>query len=140
MEAIQEYNLSEEKIQSRHTALALREDLLRSEKTHLPENITIEDIKKGEATVPQSVKEFFQYLISGPDTRVWESSSKKRRVDSITQDVLSSSTSGRKKPRKHLELGINLKSLTGSRKVLEIMNRLGHCASYHTIEELELVN
>ena len=34
-------------------------------------------------------------------------------------------------------LGIALKSLTGSRKFVEIMNRLGHCISYHTIEEIE---
>ena len=34
-------------------------------------------------------------------------------------------------------LGIALKSLTGSQKVVEIMNRLGHCISYHTIEEIE---
>ena len=34
-------------------------------------------------------------------------------------------------------LGIALKSLTGSRKFVEIMNRLGHCMSYYTIEEIE---
>ena len=65
------------------------------------------------------------------------SNSKRRRVDSLTQDVVFSATSGKKKPGKHLELGINLKSLTGSRKILDIMNRLGHCANYHTIEEVE---
>ena len=30
-----------------------------------------------------------------------------------------------------------MKSMSGSRKIIEILNRLGHCASYHTIEELE---
>ena len=30
-----------------------------------------------------------------------------------------------------------IKSLTGSRKVIDPINRLGHCASYSTIEELE---
>ena len=30
-----------------------------------------------------------------------------------------------------------IKSLTGSRKVVGLLNRLGHCASYSTIEELE---
>ena len=46
-------------------------------------------------------------------------------------------TAGLKKPQKHLMLGIASQSLTGSKKVIEIMNRLGHCASYHTIEEVE---
>ena len=53
------------------------------------------------------------------------------------QNVVFNATSGKKKPRKHLELGINLKSFTGSRRILEIMNRLDHCASYHTVEEVE---
>ena len=62
---------------------------------------------------------------------------KKRRIDSLMQDVVFNATSGKKKPRKHLELGINLKILTGSRQIFEIMNRLGHCASYHTVEKVE---
>ena len=46
-------------------------------------------------------------------------------------------TAGLKKPQKHLMLGIALKTLTGSREVIEIMNRLEDCASYHIIEEVE---
>ena len=30
-----------------------------------------------------------------------------------------------------------MKSLTGSRKVIEILNRIGHCASYNLVEEIE---
>ena len=30
-----------------------------------------------------------------------------------------------------------LKSITGSRKVIETLNRFGHCISYHTVESLE---
>ena len=30
-----------------------------------------------------------------------------------------------------------MKSLTVSRKVIEILNKLGHCVSYHTVEEIE---
>ena len=53
----------------------------------------------------------------------------------MSEDVVSAATPGLKKPQKHLVLGIALKSLTGSRKIIEIMNRLGHSASNHTIEE-----
>ena len=62
---------------------------------------------------------------------------KQRRIKSISQDVVFATTSGQKKPRKHLELGLILKSLTGSRKVVEMINRLGHCVNYHTVQELE---
>lgn len=34
-------------------------------------------------------------------------------------------------------MGIEMKSITGSRKVLEILNRLGQSVSYHVVEELE---
>ena len=34
-------------------------------------------------------------------------------------------------------LGMGLKSITGSRKVQEIANHLGHCIGYHTAEEYE---
>ena len=30
-----------------------------------------------------------------------------------------------------------IKSLTGSRKVVDLLNRLGHCTSNSTVEELE---
>ena len=36
-----------------------------------------------------------------------------------------------------MTVGLSLNSLTGSRKVVEMMCRLGHCASYHTIREIE---
>ena len=41
------------------------------------------------------------------------------------------------KPSKHVLIGLGLKSLTGSRKIIEILNRFGHCLSYHTIESIE---
>ena len=41
------------------------------------------------------------------------------------------------KSETHLQLGMVMKSLTGSRKVIEILNRIGHCASYNLVEEIE---
>ena len=39
------------------------------------------------------------------------------RIQSLCEDVMFTATSGRKKPKKLLMLGISMKSLTGSRKV-----------------------
>ncbi len=44
---------------------------------------------------------------------------------------------GRTKPAKHLCLGLGLKSLTGSRRVIEMLNRFGHSIGYHTVESIE---
>ena len=44
---------------------------------------------------------------------------------------------GHVKPQKHVALGIALKSLTGSKKIIQLLNRFGHCLNYHCLEELE---
>ena len=97
----------------------------------------IEYIQKGEVDIPKLLKLFFQNLIGGPNSRCWASNLNQIRTKSIGEDVVFAATSRLKKPQKHLMLGIAFKSLTGSRKVVEIMNRLGHCISYHTIEKIE---
>ena len=50
----------------------------------------------------------------------------KRRSDSLSQDVLFSVKHGNLKPRKHILMGLSLKSLTGSKKILTMLNRMGH--------------
>ena len=55
----------------------------------------------------------------------------------MNEDAVFAATAGLKKSQKYLMLGIALNSLTGSRKVIEIMKCLGHCASYQTIEGIE---
>ena len=102
----------------------------------LPEHLKAEEISKGEVEVPDLVQNFFKFLIGGPDSRKWDLESRKRKIKSISEDVFST-TSGIKKPSKHLQLGLAIKSLTGSRNVVEILNRMGHCVSYSTVEELE---
>ena len=44
---------------------------------------------------------------------------------------------GRKKPSKHFKLKLALKSMTGSKKLIGMLNRYAHCVSYKTTEELE---
>ena len=91
----------------------------------------------GETEIPEEVLQFFKYLIIGADNRTSGSSSKLRRIRSISEDVVYSMTSGRKKPSKHLKLGLVIKSLTGSKKVIEMLNHYGQCARNSNTEELE---
>ena len=44
---------------------------------------------------------------------------------------------GRKKPSKHFKLGLAVKSMTGNKKLIRMLNRCGHCVSYTTTEELK---
>ena len=124
-------------VQLRDAALVLRETVLSSESKPLPENLTIDSVLHGTTNVLPKLSQFFQYLICHPDSRRWKSDAKQRRIQSISQDIIFAASSGFKLPSKHLKLGVVLKSLTGSRKVVEILNRYGHCANYHGVEEIE---
>ena len=62
---------------------------------------------------------------------------KSYRIKFISEDAVLATTSGRRRPAKHLQIGIAIKSLIGSKKVVTMLNRLGHCINYNGIEELE---
>ena len=106
------------KTKVRDIALLLREEINRAKRFPLPNNLKIEDIKKGEVTVPELVTTSFQNLIGGPDVRRWESNLKKIRIKSMSADAVFAATAGLRKPQMHLMLGTAANSLTGSRKVI----------------------
>ena len=124
-------------IQLSDAALALREDLRKQSPEKLPENLKIADIFQGEVNVPDNLHLFLNYLISGPDRRNQSSSNKQRRIKSIGEDIIYVVSSGARIPAKHLPVGLAMKSLTGSRKVIEVLNRLAHSISYSAVEETE---
>ena len=118
-------------------AFSLRNIILKSRKRPLPEELKVEDILSGEIDIPDPLQSFFCHLLMGPDLQRGGTERKKRRVKSLSQDAIYALTDGNVKPSKQLKLGLVMKKLTSSRKVVEILNRYGHSASYHTIEEIE---
>ena len=60
-EAVQKLDIKGDdmKTKVRDIALLLREEINRAERFPLPNNLKIEDIKRGEVTVPELVKTFF---------------------------------------------------------------------------------
>ena len=54
----------------------------------------------------------------------------KRNVYSTAYDIMYVVSNGNIKTPKHLQMGIGLKSLTGSKKVVTIANKLGHSIAY----------
>ena len=97
----------------------------------------LSDIVKVEVEIPKLINIFFQNLIAGPDSRRWKESRKAIRTQPLCEDVIFRPTSEQTKPKKHLMFEMTMKNLTGSRKVIEILNKLGHCVSYHIVEETE---
>ena len=62
---------------------------------------------------------------------------KSRLVNSIAQDLIYNATCGEKKTLKHIQLGIALKRKTGSRKIIQWLNRFGHSLSYKEVNVVE---
>ena len=85
---------------------------------------------------PPILHEFLDHLIVGHTSKT-KSDIKRRRIESIEQDIVYAASGSNVKPSKHLITGIAFKSMTGSRKIVDILNRLGHSVSYNTAEELE---
>ena len=60
-----------------------------------------------------------------------------RLVRSIGQDIVYNSTRGKLKTIKHVQLGILTKRKTGSKFLINCLNRLGHSMSYDEVNSVE---
>ncbi|GFY56833.1 hypothetical protein TNIN_336681 [Trichonephila inaurata madagascariensis] len=114
-------------------AFILRSTILKMDKTTLPAVMMMEDLING----PEKLDRFFKTLIGGKDIRHRDGVNCYRLSNSLTSDAIYCVSNGTVKPSKHITLGITMKSLTSSRKMINILNRLEHCCNYNTLEELE---
>ena len=58
-------------------------------------------------------------------------------VDSFTQDVIHSVSNGKILTLKHTLIGCGLHSLTGSKKTIEILSKMGNSCTYDRVREIE---
>ena len=83
---------------------------------------------------------FFQRL-STQDKKVSTvstlSAKKGRRVVMLDQDIIHAATNSQVKTPKHIGLAFTIHHLTGSKEVMTLLNRMGHCSSY---DDVEIVN
>lgn len=128
----------------RSVATQLREEILNSTRRELPENCTAEDLMMGECDyVPELLTCFLESFICGDvshlskKARESKKSKKELSIFSIGQDLIYAAFGHRIKTSKHITLGLAVKSLCNSKKVVNILSRCGHCCSYTTLEELE---
>ena len=60
-----------------------------------------------------------------------------RLISSITKDIVFAVTRGKVMQRTHFLLALRIHSLTGSRKIIDIVHKLGHCISYNLMKDIE---
>ena len=121
----------------RDVALFLRREVLQGDFTPLPNTVSLEDIRKGEVDTAEDLLKFCRYLVGGPYVGRELRAARNYRIKSIFEDVVFAATSGKQRPAKHLQIGMAIKSLAGSKKVITMLTCLGHCINYNQIEELE---
>ncbi|GFX60604.1 hypothetical protein TNCV_3061771 [Trichonephila clavipes] len=107
-------------------------------KTTLPAIMKMEDLINGEYIIPEKLDRIFKALIGGKDIRHRDGVNCHRLSNSLASDAIYCVSNDTVKPSKHITLGMTVKSLTSSRKMIHILNRLGHCFNYNTLEELEI--
>ena len=95
------------------------------------------DRETEDAMIPESVKIFLYYLLTGTGDHSQACERVKRLVRSFAQDFVYAVTHARLKPPKHIFLPFAVKSLTGNVELIQILNRLSHCISYSQMEEVD---
>ena len=101
-------------------------EVLKVDHKPLPNTVSLEDLVR-----------FFCYLVGGSYVGRELTAAKTSRIKSISEDVVFAAISRRRRPAKHLQIGVAIKSLTSSKEFITMLNRLGHCINYNGLEELE---
>ena len=95
-----------------------------------------QNLYDGEMKTPDLLLHFFQVLYGGLNQSNYSPKLKHHALSSC-HDAIFISQHGKVKPVKQIVLGMTVKFMTGSRKLVDLLNRYGHIVSYHTIEEIE---
>ena len=123
----------------KNAAKYLREEIKNTFKS-LPEvkwPPSIQELSDSSRSLPRSIYAFLETLINEGNHLSVPLPNISRVIDSIVQDIASAVTRGKYMQQKHFLLGQGLHNHTGSRKVIDIVYKLGHCNSYNTVCEIE---
>ena len=117
----------------------LRNNIFTIQSKQICDLTTVGNIMEVEAIPPNSVKSFFKRLFTGNLSTTEELSSRKfRLINSSAADAVFWCSVGKLIPGKQLSLGFALNSMTGSKKVLTLMNCYGYCASSEIVRRVTM--
>ena len=120
----------------RDCAVMLRNEVLQSRSKPLEEPLTVEEIMRSKVDSPESVKKFFQIICAEPFGDL--SLRKERLVNSTSADIVYACYCGKPLPGKHISLGVATKSMTGSKSVVNLLNRFGNCISNEKVRRIDI--
>ncbi|XP_066933544.1 uncharacterized protein [Clytia hemisphaerica] len=86
---------------------------------------------------PNILLKLIKTILTTSKNRASRSMSIDRLTHSIAEDIVFCCMKGKVFQTKHLLLGLGLHNLTGSRMVIDLLNRLGHSISYNSVCDIE---
>ena len=100
-------------------------------------------VEVAECIVPDSLFNLIAWCVGASDDPTLSKRDvvhvdKHSKILSIAQDIIYLASRGKKQTPKSLTLGMTLRHLTGSSRLVTLMHRLGHCTSWDTIHRLEI--
>jgi len=122
----------------RSAALHLRNTIKQMPTWRTPTPTSVENLKACSPHLPADLLLFFRTLLCG--VRKPNSDAKDnvdRKVLAMSSDAVFNVSKGSVRPWKQTVLGLGLGTLTGSKLILRIMNRLGYSLSYDEVKALE---
>lgn len=125
-----------------HAAQILRTDLKKCTGISI-QPLSNDDIslENGKNVVPESLYNFLRGIFCSQDVLHKSDCSEDQEIDKralmIGQDIVHATSHSRIKTPKHIGLAVTLHHLTGSKQIVTLLNRMGHCSSY---EDVEIVN
>lgn len=135
---LHESNDTAEKI--RYAAMALRTEIFAMAPSKIPSPTSVHTLKDNAPNIPPLTLLFFRTLIGGMQSETKSAHSEdiiERKAVASASDAVFNCTKGTVCPWKHQSLGLGLGTLTGSKSLLTILNRFGHCISYDEVKRLE---
>ena len=134
---IAKQNHGEDKTTIWKCATILRNEILSLKSSPLNEGWSAENIIKGEVYIPENLQNFYKILYT--ESKPGPCSSRKTCLtNSSSRDAIFVCSGGKLIPRKHLSLELALNSVTGSKSVVSLLNRFGHCIGDETVRQMDM--
>ena len=107
-----------------------------------PVSVNDIDLATAKHIVPRELYLFLRWMITNDDADIDTESScnnqdDERKVLSLSQDVIHCTSHGRVKLPKHIGLAMSVRHTTGSKQLVTVLSRMGHCSSYDELESVD---
>ena len=108
-----------------------------------PLNVEDLQLSTSKMLLPETLYWLIRWIITGEQYSEPSFSSRastsadERKILMTAQDLVHCASHARIKLPKHIGLGTSVKHLTGSKQLVPLLNRMGHCSSYDEKEQVE---